>query len=126
LVHTGFAAHRRVQAAARPARTYICTHLNHPFFAAHRFTTGLYKQLSILRDLLADVRGDPGSVHNLKDAIAGNVEASGLQTDCPLREGLEMSAEEAAAVEDEVRFWGSLLGVSLLVVWHFQSSGKTG
>jgi hypothetical protein len=52
--------------------------------------------------LIADVRGDPGSVHNLKDAIAGNVEASGLQADCPLREGLEMNAEEAAAVEDEV------------------------
>jgi hypothetical protein len=63
---------------------------------------GLYKQLSILRDLIADVRGDPGSVHNLKDAIAGNVEASGLQADCPLREGIEMNAEEAAAVEDEV------------------------
>jgi hypothetical protein len=41
-------------------------------------------------------------VHNLKGAIAGNVEASGLQADCPLREGIEMSAEQAAAVEDEV------------------------
>lgn len=32
----------------------------------------------------------------------GNVEASGLQADCPLREGEEMSAEAAAAVDDEV------------------------
>jgi hypothetical protein len=88
---------------------------------------GLYKQLSILRDLIADVRGDPGSVHNLKDAIAGNVEASGLQADCPLREGVEMSAEEAAAVEDEVG--GVRFCVSVDCVWcfafHFKAAGQT-
>lgn len=32
---------------------------------------GLYKQLTSLRDLLSDVRGDPSTVGALKDAIAG-------------------------------------------------------
>lgn len=32
---------------------------------------GLYKQLSILRDLLSDVREEPTTVGALKDAIAG-------------------------------------------------------
>lgn len=36
---------------------------------------------------------------------AGNVEAAGLQSDCPLREGQEMTAEEAAAVDDEVGYY---------------------
>lgn len=35
--------------------------------AAH--SAGLYKQLSVLRDLIADVREDPGTVHNLKEAF---------------------------------------------------------
>lgn len=48
------------------------------------------------------MRSDPQSVHSLKDAIAGNVEAAGLQSDCPLREGQDMSAEETAAASDEV------------------------
>jgi hypothetical protein len=51
--------------------------------------------------------GRADSFHILKDAIVGNVEASGLQADCPLREGIEMSAEEAAGVEDEA---GALQG----------------
>jgi len=41
--------------------------------------TGLYKQLSTLRDLLNDVRGDPKSVTSLKLPIASNVDACGLQ-----------------------------------------------
>lgn len=45
-------------------------------------STGLYKQLSILRDLLSDVRGDPGTVGSLKDAIAGQ---SGSNTASLLR-----------------------------------------
>lgn len=34
---------------------------------------GLYKQLSILRDLLSDARGDPSTVSALKEAIAGEM-----------------------------------------------------
>lgn len=40
---------------------------------------GLYKQLTTLRDLLSDVRGDPQSVTSLKLPIASNVDACGLQ-----------------------------------------------
>jgi hypothetical protein len=46
------------------------------------FPAGLYKQLTTLRDLLNDVRGDPNSVTSLKLPIASNVDACGLQVSC--------------------------------------------
>ncbi|WIA16841.1 hypothetical protein OEZ85_013777 [Tetradesmus obliquus] len=92
-------------AANNPSESIIAKRRGYGTIVSHNVPpygrAGLYKQLSILRDLIADVREDPGTVHNLKEAIAGNVESSGLQADCPLREGLEMSAEAAAAVGDE-------------------------
>ncbi|WIA37068.1 hypothetical protein OEZ86_014043 [Tetradesmus obliquus] len=92
-------------AANNPSESIIAKRRGYGTIVSHNVPpygrAGLYKQLSILRDLIADVREDPGTVHNLKEAIAGNVESSGLQADCPLREGAEMSAEAAAAVGDE-------------------------
>eukprot|EP00878_Enallax_costatus_P008487 GHUV01008871.1.p1 GENE.GHUV01008871.1~~GHUV01008871.1.p1 ORF type:complete len:841 (+),score=266.38 GHUV01008871.1:478-3000(+) len=92
-------------AANNPSESIIAKRRGYGTIISHNVPpygrAGLYKQLTILRDLLSDVRGDPNSVGALKDAIAGNVEASGLQADCPLREGEEMSAEQAAAVGDE-------------------------
>lgn len=79
--------------------------------------SGLYKQLATLKDLLAEYREDASNATALKAPIISNLNATGLQDDCPFVpataataiggtgeavEKVVLSPEDADSVDDEV------------------------
>jgi hypothetical protein len=93
-------------------------------------TTGLYKQLAIVKDLLTEYRENPAASAPLRAPIIVNLNQAGLQDDCPYRaaaggeEAVLLDEEGAEKISEEVgcsliSFWGRALGGRWQFWWGF-------
>ena len=71
---------------------------------------GLYKQLAIVKDLLAEYRESPATSAPLRGPIVANLNQAGLQEDCPLREGVTLDEAAAEALSEEAS--GAIFGAA--------------
>ena len=96
--------HELVSHHLRAFLSVLISHIHSDLCAAPH--TGLYKDLSQLKELLSEYRENPDANSGLRPVIAGVLERTGLYEDCPYKgsksatNGL-LSAEEAETIDAE-------------------------
>lgn len=100
-----------VYAANNPSESIIAKRRGYGTIISHNVPpygrAGLYKQLSELKSMLAEVRDDAAAVNALKEPIAANLEATGLGKDCPFQQGaagqddVQLTTETVEGVSNE-------------------------
>ncbi|GBF96914.1 protoporphyrin IX magnesium chelatase [Raphidocelis subcapitata] len=98
-----------VYAANNPSESIIAKRRGYGTIVSHNVPpygrAGLYKQLAVVKDLLAEYREDPSKGGPLRAPIIANLNQAGLQDDCPFRPAA--AGGEGAVFLDE----GSVEGV---------------
>jgi magnesium chelatase subunit H len=83
-----------IYAANNPSESILAKRRGYGVLVSHNVPpygrAGLYKELVILRDLIAEYREDSEKNHLLKDAISKKIVDTGLDADCPFDEGKKL------------------------------------
>ncbi|PSF35683.1 magnesium chelatase subunit H [Aphanothece hegewaldii CCALA 016] len=88
-----------IYAANNPSESILAKRRGYGVLISHNVPpygrAGLYKELMILRDLIAEFREDTDKNLALRDVICQKIIDTGIETDCPFDQGLELSIENA-------------------------------
>ncbi len=99
-----------IYAANNPSESILAKRRGYGVLISHNVPpygrAGLYKELMVLRDLIAEYREDPDKNYALKEAICQKIVDTGLDADCPLTEakklGIEFTTETVRMFSNEV------------------------
>ncbi|MCM1982088.1 magnesium chelatase subunit H [Lyngbya confervoides] len=99
-----------IYAANNPSESILAKRRGYGVILSHNIPpygrVDLYKELALLKDLIAEYREDPLVNEGLREVITKKILDAGLQTDCPFKEaqklGIEFTLENARLFSPEV------------------------
>ncbi|MEC4813986.1 MAG: magnesium chelatase subunit H [Scytonema sp. PMC 1069.18] len=99
-----------IYAANNPSESILAKRRGYGVLISHNVPpygrAGLYKELVVLRDLIAEYREDAEKNYSLKEAICKKIVDSGLDADCPFEDakrlGISFSPENVRMFSDRV------------------------
>jgi len=108
-----------IYAANNPSESILAKRRGYSTIVSHNVPpyarSGLYKQLAVLKELVAEYREDPALNAKLQPLIAASLEKAGMYEDCPFPGVGSLGEEEAEKVDTEVfaayasTLWGYMM-----------------